>query len=622
LDASLSSLKLIQNNAIIIACDSSVSAMLDAGIRPHIVVTADIFETNFVKIRHRVDQLRDTLLIYGIESNPDNVRKFLGQKRLAVSCNSKILLDWLGPKFNLDFRLPPLTSVSQMSLFLAQALGADPIILVGMDLSYPNGSSHAAGSIMQVNLNLEKSTSIPGVNGNRVASSPQLIADKVFIESVTTKSRIPFIHTSMDGALVQGTTIKSIKEITTTDLNSNADVNGVLAKIDLFTSICESEALDALNEMLANVNQLKECCEFSEEKLTEVIEKNDVQWGTESLNKQLKDLKQYFDDFQQDHSILFEILELAIGKEIHEILKKREKIAANHYVDQKQKLWDEIGLIRDNYWAYGKAADFFAKKLYKAIANLNLASVLKQKNVENAIGDKWDNLFKLGNHYAEIGEIWQAEREYKTALEIRPEDPAPWVGMVKMFADSELWRPARDNVERARSSFPNNTELIKLQADIEDKIREIMNQIKDAWITGDKETTRRLLSGYLLLCPDDEQANLLKEVLKEVDATLAAGSPIVKQQKKSQLPFDELVANASRFIEKLEFEPAIGIMEGLIKNYPQKAAALREKIGDIRMLQTDYPSAIWNNRRALKAAPQDADLCAKIEKAKRLEISP
>jgi tetratricopeptide (TPR) repeat protein len=149
-----------------------------------------------------------------------------------------------------------------------------------------------------------------------------------------------------------------------------------------------------------------------------------------------------------------------------------------------------------------------------------------------------------------------------------------------------------------------------------------MIQIKDAWVAGDKETTRQLLNGYLPLNPDDEQANLLKNVLQEVDETLAAGSPIVQQQQSGRRQFEEQLANAGHYIERLEFEQGIGIIEGLIKHFPSKAAAFREKIGDIRMLQNDYPSAIWNYRQALDMAPQAADLCAKIENAQRLEISP
>jgi hypothetical protein len=69
-----------------------VNALLKADIRPHLVVTVDIFETNIDKLKPHFEELSETILIYSIESNPDNVRLFLGQKRVAVSAYNKLLI--------------------------------------------------------------------------------------------------------------------------------------------------------------------------------------------------------------------------------------------------------------------------------------------------------------------------------------------------------------------------------------------------------------------------------------------------------------------------------------------------------------------------------------------------
>jgi len=618
LDRTLDSLKKYQNNALIIACDSSVNALLNAGVTPHLVVTTDIFETNFDKIKNYVDQLRDSILISGIESNPDNVRKFLGHKRVAVSSSSKILLDWLDPRFDLNCSLPTLTSVSQMAIYSALALGADPIVLVGMDLSYNMGRSHSAGSVIQEDLNINKMAKISGVNGYQVFSSPKLVADKIFLEGVIAKSDTRFINTSMDGAMIKGTENKSLTEILATELKSDADINRRLSEIDWTSSIIDIEAIAELNDMLQKIIKFKDFCDCNEKLINECLEANKNHKGTEALiENRPGDIERDFENFQHEYALILGITELAIGEEIHEILKKRECLAAKDYHDHNQKFRDEIDLIRDHYRAYSKAADFFYDRLNKITTNLKKAQSPNQEVKADDIWDQWNNHLQLGRHYAEIKEIWQAEREYLKATHIRPEDPSPRLEMVKMFACSGLWRPARDSVKQACFLFPNNNELINLKADIEDKIRGIMTQIKDSWVSGDKETTRRLLNGYLLLYPDDEQAKLLKEVLKEVDETLAAESPVVQQQKRGQLQFDKLLANASQCIQKLEFDQAIGIIEGLIVNYPQKAAVLREKIGDIRMLQKDYPSAGWHYEQVLKVVPQASEIKVKYNNARQ-----
>lgn len=617
LDRTLDSLKQIQNKALIIACDSSVNALLNADVTPNIVVTTDIFRTNFEKIKNHVDQLRDSILIYGIESNPDNVRKFLDSKRVAVSSSSSILLDWLDPRFDLNCRLPTLTSVSQMAIYFALALRADPIVLVGMDLSYNTGRSHSAGSVIQEDLNINKMAKITGVNGCQLFSSPKLIADKIFLEGVIAKSDSRFINTSMDGALIQGTEIKSLNEMLMTDLKGDADVNRWLSEIDWTSSINDTDAIAELNEMLQKIYKFKYLCECNEKLINELFNEDKNINTSELTEKRFNDIKRNFENFQYEYGLILGITELAIGEEIHEILKKRECLAAKDYQDQNKKVWDEIDLIGDHYRAFSKGADFFYNHLSQITTGLEKAQSLKKEANENIITDKWTKHLQLGRHYAEIKEIWQAEREYLNAIQIGIEDPSPWFELVQMYADSELWRPARHNVEEACRLFPDNLSLITLKADIEDKIRGIMSQIKDVWVGGNKENTRRLLNGYLLLCPDDEQANLLKDVLQELDETLAADSPVGEQQKSSELPFDELLANAVHCIERLEFEQAIGIIEGLIVNYPQKAAVLREKIGDIRMLQKDYPSAVWHYEQVLKVVPQASEIKAKIGKARQ-----
>lgn len=617
LDKTITDVKKIKDQALIIACDSSVNALAAVGLQPHIVVTTDIFRTNFEKIKNRVDHLRDSILIYGIESNPDNVRKFLGPKRVAVSSSSRILLDWLDPKWNLNCGLPFLTSVSQMAIFSTIALGADPVVLVGMDLSYPKGNSHSAEAVTQEYLNLNKMIKIGGVNGNKIFSSSQLVADKIILEGEIAKSETRFINTSIDGALIKGTENKTLNEILTTKIKNDVDVNRLLSEIAWTSSVSSTEAVAELNEMLQKVFEFKDICDDKEKLINDSIAMGDLKETKEQMAERLKDIKRDFENFMQTNGLILGIIELAIGQEIHEILKKRECIEAKDYKDQIRKIWDETDLIRYHYKAYRKGADFFYNQLNKTTIDLEKAQFLKHTASADNIRDQWNKHQKIGRHYAKIEEIWQAEREYLNAIQIRPEDPSSWLELAQMFADSGLWRPARDYIENACRLFPNDNEIMDLKAKIEDKIDGIMDQIKDAWVAGDKETTRRLLNGYLLLCPGDEQANLLKDVLQELDETLAADSPVVKQQKSSDYQFDELLANAALCIEKLEFEQAIGIIEGLIKNFPQNAAVLREKIGDIRMLQQDYPSAVWNYDQVLKFVGKNFEIRAKLNRAKQ-----
>ena len=100
-----------------------------------------------------------------------------------------------------------------------------------------------------------------------------------------------------------------------------------------------------------------------------------------------------------------------------------------------------------------------------------------------------------------------------------------------------------------------------------------------------------------------------KSLLNAPDLPYHHADPLPSEQ------FDYLLTKAAGFIGDLEFEKAVGAIEGLIKKFPPKVADLREKIGDIRMLQKDYPSAVWNYNQVQKVDARAFEIKIKINKA-------
>jgi hypothetical protein len=232
LDDAIPELKKIQKQFLIIACDSSVNALLKADIRPHIVVTVDIFETNIEKLKPHFEELNEAILIYSIESNPDNVRLFLGQKRVAVSAYSKLLLSWIDPVFNLQSQFPAMSSVSHMAIFSAMALGATRLSWSEWICPIPKGK--ATHSILPFfipstmkNLYRQRETRVSWFQ-----SSPQFISDKLLIEKIVDQSPARFINTSINGAYVAGTAVKRLTEVADIESTSQLDADALLNAID------------------------------------------------------------------------------------------------------------------------------------------------------------------------------------------------------------------------------------------------------------------------------------------------------------------------------------------------------------------------------------------------------
>jgi tetratricopeptide (TPR) repeat protein len=146
--------------------------------------------------------------------------------------------------------------------------------------------------------------------------------------------------------------------------------------------------------------------------------------------------------------------------------------------------------------------------------------------------------------------------------------------------------------------------------------------MKAEWMKGEMHTTRKLLNQYLLLCPEDEEADELKKVIHELDLEFSEDFKDKEKATSNRPSMQMLYKQAGELIQKLEFERAIGIFEGIIEDFPQSTGSLREQIGDIRILQKDYQSALWNFNQALAIVPERTELKDKIDKIKGMQKVP
>jgi hypothetical protein len=72
-------------------------------------------------------------------------------------------------------------------------------------------------------------------------------------------------------------------------------------------------------------------------------------------------------------------------------------------------------------------------------------------------------------------------------------------------------------------------------------------------------------------------------------------------------------------IKNKQFEQGVGILEAMTEDFPERSGVFREQVGDIRVMQKDYRSAIWNYRQVMKIDPLKIEIKNKIEKIKLLQ---
>ena len=218
LDRSMSALREVQGKALIIAVDTALRPLLAGGIRPHAVVAVDPGEANG---RHLLDlpPCEETFLVSEGSLEPSAVTAFAG-RTFFFSVSEHQPWPWLGQMMASVGRLRAFGSVLTSAFDLALTMGADPIVFVGADLSYPDQRPYCRGvsfeedwrgrerwgeslarqwqeAIDQWPLLLE-----PDVSGRPVRTAPHLVAFRNWLlEQMRRHPRRRFINAGGAGIL-------------------------------------------------------------------------------------------------------------------------------------------------------------------------------------------------------------------------------------------------------------------------------------------------------------------------------------------------------------------------------------------------------------------------------------
>jgi len=131
------------NRALIASCDASFIPLMNAGIRPHIVGTHE--RTPGTHLFYKwIENYNDIYLVAPPLIMPKSIDGFKGPKFVYSRGFSDF--EWLEEEKGI---LSTGLSVANMAFKLLEALGCDPIILIGQDLSYTNDDqTHATGNVV------------------------------------------------------------------------------------------------------------------------------------------------------------------------------------------------------------------------------------------------------------------------------------------------------------------------------------------------------------------------------------------------------------------------------------------------------------------------------------------
>ena len=147
LEKNIRKLKEIKNKALIIAVDTAIKPLFSHNISPHFIITIDPQKKNSKYFRNV--NFKESVLIAESSVDKEAIDSFNGAIYFINSIFplAKYFMEELGDRGDITTG----GSVSTAACDFAIRIGANPIIMVGLDLSFPNYQTHIKGSYHEEN---------------------------------------------------------------------------------------------------------------------------------------------------------------------------------------------------------------------------------------------------------------------------------------------------------------------------------------------------------------------------------------------------------------------------------------------------------------------------------------
>ena len=256
LEKNIRKLKEIKNKALIIAVDTAIKPLFSHNISPHFIITIDPQKKNSKYFRNV--NFKESVLIAESSVDKEAIDSFNGAIYFINSIFplAKYFMEELGDRGDITTG----GSVSTAAYDFAIRIGANPIIMVGLDLSFPNYQTHIKGSYHEENFFTEiyKLDSYDSriykvlIAGN-LREEKNIYNEKVWTDSrfdmyknwyeeqCEKNNKIKFYNATEGGIIINGMeNIKFeelIKKFNDIEININKDDKNIERKNEILTNI-------------------------------------------------------------------------------------------------------------------------------------------------------------------------------------------------------------------------------------------------------------------------------------------------------------------------------------------------------------------------------------------------
>lgn len=291
-------LKQLRNKCLIIAAGSSIQALQHYGIQPHLVVSMDGGTANIGVFRN-IDISKAPLLFIS-QTHFQILDNYKNNKTFALF-NYDLVTPYILPNQKIPV-FHSTTTVTGTAIQAARFMGANEIIFIGQDLSFPNnqyytdGVGHLTESTLKKHIALANESGLVVRNvygGHNIITKKMLstLYDLELLIKVESLKGVHFINASKNGAVIEGTEFQTLEELLP-ELILHPDHNIELDKY--IASPNQEKILEQSSLIISKLNYILKQSKIVSSKLSSlmevlsVMELNRVQEKKTKVNDNLK----------------------------------------------------------------------------------------------------------------------------------------------------------------------------------------------------------------------------------------------------------------------------------------------------------------------------------------------
>lgn len=349
-------LKKLKNRAVIFAVDRILDYLLDSGVIPDFVVTIDP-EKDIKYFSYR-DDITIPLICY-YDSSHDILMHHQGIKIFGTH---SLFSEEIYRRTNkADTDLMPSGSVAIVAYSACIQLGFQQIILVGQDLAYDEGRSHA-GEIIEAE-DETRDVFVEGIDGNQVKSRRDWREFVLRYQDLfSVNKEVEVIDAKQKGAKINGTIVMPLKEAYERYCNKTFDSNTFLNINDsIFTQKDLIIIKNYLESSLASIKKIKEKAKDAIQECNRLLKYENMSIKPDSFGKRLKKLSKInriINDNNMNSFLDYYIITKTANSQSEILLVTDDEHMNNVSTFTKSKLI---------YQAMIEAADFVRERLEDAI---------------------------------------------------------------------------------------------------------------------------------------------------------------------------------------------------------------------------------------------------------------